>query len=66
MIVGAAAVDLRITQRQAAERDEQLTLARQLGKVGMLAVQRAQRTEYMRQDALARRAAAGALLRADY
>ena len=59
MIVGAAAVDLRITQRQAAERDEQLTLARQLGKVGMLAVQRAQRTEYMRQDALARRAAVG-------
>ena len=49
----------RSFQRQAAEGDEQLTLARQLGKVGMLAVQRAQRTENMRQDALTRRAAVG-------
>ena len=59
MVVGAAAVDLRITQRQAAECDKQLAFARQLGKVGVLAVQRAQRPENMRQDALARRAAVG-------
>ena len=59
MVVGAAAVDLRITQRQAAECDKQLAFARQLGKVGMLAVQRAQRPENMRQDTLTRRAAVG-------
>ena len=59
MVIGAAAVDLGIAQRQTANRDKQLALPRQLGKMGMLTVQRAQRPENMRQNALARGAAIG-------
>gem|GEM_PF-5991995 len=59
MVIGAAAVDLGIAQRQSADGDKQLTLPRQLGKMGMLTVQRAQRPENMRQNALARGAAIG-------
>lgn len=36
MVIGAAAVDLGIAQRQSADGDKQLTLPGQLGKMGML------------------------------
>lgn len=50
MVIGAAAVDLGIAQRQTTNGDKQLTLPGQLGKMGMLPVQRAQRPENMRQN----------------
>lgn len=59
MVIGAAAVDLGIAQRQTTNGDKQLTLPGQLGKMGMLPVQRAQRPENMRQNTLARGAAIG-------
>ncbi len=59
MVIGAAAVDLGIAQRQTTDGDKQLTLPGQLGKMGMLSVQRAQRPENMRQNTLARGAAIG-------
>ncbi len=59
MVIGATAVDLGIAQRQSADGDKQLTLPGQLGKMGMLPVQRAQRPENMRQNTLARGAAIG-------
>ncbi len=48
-----------IAQRQTTNGDKQLTLPGQLGKMGMLPVQRAQRPENMRQNTLARGAAIG-------